>query len=381
MRLNTVVAFVMLTLMQAVSAAGQDRDEIVIGKLCRMHSEILDEDRDLEIYLPEYYSESKEAYPVLVVLDGGRFFQYCVSIVNMMSPNYMPGMIIVGLPNTDRTRDLYPLDSRQDEPGTGTQRFLGFMERELIPYIEKEYRALPYRILFGHSLAGLFTLYTLIEKPELFEVYIATSPSIRAPEDRGWLVKRLNTKPEGLLSGKYLYISAGGDETAALHSGVEEFDGFLDTVQGERFEHTFDIFTGEGHVPTKGFYQGLRSAFPHWIPELEFFLTGTLSDIKKHYGELTKKYRFPVAPPPTIISSLGQRMLQADRGSEAVEVYQYYLSVYPRSVFGYLELASAHRKMKDFDKAIEAIEKALKLEPEDKQALMMLKEMRELHPL
>lgn len=377
---NAAAVLLTLTMLQGISVAGQDFEDIVIGKRFQLNSDILGESRTIEIHLPDNYQDSEEAYPVLVVLDGGSLFQYCVGIVEMMSPYHLPRMIIVGLPNTDRNRDLYPPAKQEAGAEAGTQRFLRFVREELIPDIEKQYRALPYRILIGHSLAGLFTVYTLIEQPDLFTAYIATSPSLRAPGLMEMLLEKLRVSASGMLSGKYLYLSGGAEEPEAMRSAIEELDGALEARQGESLEHHFDIFHGEGHVPAKGFYQGLRRLFPTWIPNLDFFRNGSLDDLKQHYSTLSREYGFPVSPPPAIISSVGLRMLEEEKWQMAVEVYEYYVSLYPRSASGHLALAEAHLKADQTDKAIEAVKKALELEPDNERARRMLGELEALQP-
>ena len=135
----------------AFAAALQENDDITIGKRVKFRSEVLNEERTLEVYLPGGYAESGQKYPVLIALDGGWFFRYCVSLIDMMSPNYFPEMIIFGLPNTDRRRDLDPLHPQITPHETGTGNFQRFLKEELFPYIDKEYRTRPYRILAGHS--------------------------------------------------------------------------------------------------------------------------------------------------------------------------------------------------------------------------------------
>lgn len=112
-----------------------EQENIIIGKKTRMYSEILGEWRPLEIYLPDDYENSVEPYPVMLVLDGGWRFNYCVSLVDMMSPNYMPRMIIVGLPNTDRQRDLNPYKDGVPEAEDHTGKFIRFLGQELFVYL------------------------------------------------------------------------------------------------------------------------------------------------------------------------------------------------------------------------------------------------------
>jgi len=374
-RVKGLAAVVALTVLPGILAAPRDPEDIVVGQRLQIESKILGETRTIEVHLPDDYLETGQAYPVLVVLDGGAVFRYCVSLLDMLAPHFFPEMIVVGLPNTDRNRDLYPPDKEHAAEEGGSLRFLSFLEQELIPRIETQYRALPYRVLAGHSLAGLFTVYALIERPALFDGYIATSPSLRAPGRMELMLERLGRAPDGLLSGRYLYFSAGGEEPEVLQAAIRQLDGALAARQGKGFEHHYDIFSGEGHVPVKGFYQGLRGLFPTWMPSLDFFFNGTLEDIEQHYSRLSARYGFPVVAPPLIIRSVGDRFVEEEKWPEAVEVYRYYVSTYPRSAVGWVLLAEACTKAGDKSAATDAVKKALEIEPDNERARSMLKEL------
>ncbi len=105
----------------------------------------------------------------------------------------MSEVIIVGIPNTDRTRDLSP--SKPSNAGAtgapqfptagGADNFLKFIETELMPEIEKRYRVTPYKMLAGHSLGGLFAVHAMVTKPDLFNSYIAVSPATAVGQSTG----------------------------------------------------------------------------------------------------------------------------------------------------------------------------------------------------
>jgi len=94
-------------------------------------------------------------------------------------------MIIVGVNNTDRARDMTPTKPATafgDMPWRGgvggADKFLSFIADELLPTIDRNYRTRPYRVLVGHSLGGLFAVYALINRPEVFKGYVVISPSL-----------------------------------------------------------------------------------------------------------------------------------------------------------------------------------------------------------
>jgi predicted alpha/beta superfamily hydrolase len=240
--------------------------EISVGYVESFASEILGETRELEIRLPGGYDVGADSYPVFVVLDGGAWFRYLVSILDMISPNHLPEMIVVGLPNTNRRRDLDPADRSLGEVGDGARRFQRFLIEELLPHIDHQYRTAPYRILAGHSLAGLAVMYNMITNPEAFDARFASSPSV-VSGGRGELIRegveRLNA---GEMPSRFLLLSAGGMEPPELHEAVADLAQLLEERSDGGLRTEWRIYEGEGHFPIKGFYEGLRMLFGDWFP-------------------------------------------------------------------------------------------------------------------
>lgn len=338
--------------------------EIVIGKTEAFYSNILNEWRILEIYMPGGYERDEQKYPLLVILDGGDLFAYMVSFIEMMAPNDFPKMAVIAIRNTDRYRDLDVRKGLNDN----IKRFYRFLEEEFLPYAEKKYRTLPYRILAGHSLAGAFTLFTLFKNTGLFNNYIATSPSIGEPEVREMLSGVIQSVPVEGLKKRYLYITAGGEEPMELHQALQDIDKQFKARQFHQFKWDTSIFEKEGHVPIKGFYQGLRNVFANWAPPLKVLLNGSVEELKTHYNGLSKKYGFEVAPASTIIVTVGRQHMRKKRVKEAIKIFEYYITVYPKAVFGRFLLVQAYLDDGQIDKAKKTLKKVLTLSPGNKRA-------------
>src|SRR6266478_3558767 len=128
-----------------------------------VRSNVLGEDRTILVRTPPGYDANKLAYPVLYLTDGDAHIAHTASTVEFLARNgRMSEMIVVGITNTDRTRDLTPTkatgaNAAQFPTAGGADNFLKFIETEVIPEIEKRYRVQPYRVLAGHSFGGLFT--------------------------------------------------------------------------------------------------------------------------------------------------------------------------------------------------------------------------------
>lgn len=161
-------------------------ESINVGKRYEIESEVLSEKRKISVYLPQGYDENTEqTYPVLYLLDGDdtNFLGMSGTVQILNSPNLsrqIPKMIVVAIPNTNRSRDLTPtktdlifkgktLDEIPQSGGADT--FLNFIESELIPFIETKHRVTERRILVGMSFGGLFTANALLTKPHIFTDY------------------------------------------------------------------------------------------------------------------------------------------------------------------------------------------------------------------
>jgi predicted alpha/beta superfamily hydrolase len=180
--LGALMAFAPLT----ASATTRASEPVVIGEKFQIESKVLAETRTYVIHTPASYKIGKDAYPVLVLQDAENNFAYTSAAVNLLSGNgRIPAMIVVGINNTDRTRDMTPSKPATDFGGTpwtgsagGADKFLSFIADELLPTIDRNYRTRPYRVLIGHSLGGLFAVYALMNRPEVFKGYLIISPSL-----------------------------------------------------------------------------------------------------------------------------------------------------------------------------------------------------------
>ncbi len=372
-RFQILVAFAALVVIPQLLVAGTDDDSISIGHVETFQSKVLGEKRTLEIRLPEGFEDSDQSYPLVVVLDGGSMFRYTVACVEVLTPNFFPEMVIVGLPNTDRGRDLDPTENE----GKTTAKFMSFLESELVPYFQETYRAKGFRVLMGHSLAGLYTFHTMVSRPSLFDAAIATSPSITFPGSSEVINGDLERLDSSALSGRYLYLSAGGDEPEVLHQRVEDFKNRLSVLEADAFACEADVFEGEGHFPMKGFYQGLRRAFREWGPPTEWFFSGTLDELREHYRRAGERYKIDAIPPSDMMWSLRRRYERQGMADEYLAVTEYHVELYPDNVARYLVLADAYAERERLNDATATLERGLRIDPNADDLRKRLDELRE----
>ena len=159
-----------------------DKKELVIGQVDSLYSNILKEQREIWIHLPEDYDSTKK-YPVIYVLDTYQHFYVIVGMLKRLLPWRLPESIVVGIRNTDRERDLTPTNvpfhrARKSETSGGASHFMKFVDEELKPFINKKYSTENLNTIIGHSHGGLFVLYAYLYNKDSFDNYIAIDPSL-----------------------------------------------------------------------------------------------------------------------------------------------------------------------------------------------------------
>lgn len=228
-------------------------------------------DYDLYIQLPDGNAQNKKKkYPVLYVLDGQWDFKLLDSVYGgLLYDKFVPEMIIVGVtysgpsPNYDALRAMdYTPTSESRHPGSGDAlKFLSFLKRELLPFVEANYRADPSRrVLMGSSLGGLFTLYAMFTEPGLFRGYVSASPAVPYGD-------RFVFKQEAVYAGKRpdlparLFVSVGSVED--LTAPVKEFMQVVSSRGYKGLKLETRVIEGERHAGNKpeAFNRGLRFVF------------------------------------------------------------------------------------------------------------------------
>ncbi len=232
-----------------------------------------------------------EGWPLLVMTDGNATFPFAFASLVTQAPfptgtNVTWGVIAaIGYPSDEpydalrRAWDLGPPPVKSYPPYHeggppvrigGTGELLDFIEDEFFLKLGEMVRLDPARrSLFGHSFGGLFTLYALFERPNLFANWIAASPTIY------WEGSEIlnNEARRRKISGHkaFLHLSAGeyeGEKLAPFQYRNEDAQKRLESKKTERtvalaqamaerldgtdIQTEFELFPGQTHMSVLG---------------------------------------------------------------------------------------------------------------------------------
>ncbi|NIJ53838.1 alpha/beta hydrolase-fold protein [Dyadobacter arcticus] len=403
--------FLFLLLTTSYWAIAQDKSTISIGKIDSVYSKILGENRKVMVHVPTggdgLYAKTR--YPVVYLLDGDAHFSSVVGMIEQLSAvngnSLVPEMIVVAIPNTDRTRDLTPthvtvdlpfMDSTFSKNTGGGNNFLSFIEKELIPHIDSLYPTEPYKMLIGHSFGGLAVMNALINRPKLFNSYVCIDPSMwydhmnflkvnkKALSGQKFVGTSMylgiaNTMSEGMTLAKL------PKDTISNNSHIRsilELDKYAKTNPQNGLRYKSKYYPDDSHssVPLITEYDGLRFIFDFYdfkLTDKDFQDSTTVlgNRFVQHYANVSKQLGYKVIPPEAVINSMGYGAMQSKHLTKAESFFKMNIANYPGSWNVYDSFGDYFIAKKDKTNAIAQFEKALSIHdnPETKKKLEDLK--------
>lgn len=344
-----------------LSVLAQEQPQPVAGFINLRHSfksEIMGEDRTLLVHVPANYTQSDEKYPVVYMLDAGatQMAMMVGLLEQQANAGEIPPMILVGITNTNRNFDLTPTPMTFPKERGNGEKFMQFVEKEVVPMIEKGYRTQPFRIFAGHSFGGLTVVYSFVTRPDLFNAYIASSPALH------WDNRVVIRQAEDLFKQKREWnktmFMAIANEPGFL-GDANAFRDVLKKYNPKGFDYEFQEYKDETHGSSSliHYYAGLRMIFKGWLaPE-----NASFEDLESHYKGLTKQFGFKVLVPENKFAQTAAQFAQSQQFDEAINILQKDLESYPNSPGAYNALGIIYERIGNKKLAKENYEKSYKL--------------------
>ena len=385
---------------------------IIIGRVDSVTSVLLKEKRTLWVSVPASANDPAflpQRYPVVYLLDGDDWFTTTTGLLQKLSEfphSVCPEMIVVGIPNTDRTRDLTPSAPTADIEGIpaaglktagGGETFTAFLEKELIPYIDAHYPTTAHRTLIGHSFGGLLVLNTLVHHPRLFDNYVAIDPSMFWDQEK-LLQQAHEALAQPRFAGRALFVASANETGQDLIQVLQDPSvgavmtrsnwKLRDELARNRhngLRSAYKYYPADGHnsVPLLATYDAVHFLFsayafsPATINELSKSATTVQAAalLETHYRQVSAQAGYPVLPPEATVNNFAYYMLsQPGQAAQALALFQLNARSYPTSFNVHDSLGDYYQAQHQPAQAIAAYTKALQLReyPETRQKLTKL---------
>ena len=360
---------------------------IEIGYKYKLESKILNETRHINVYLPHSYNSTTHTqYPVIYLMDGDYNFHYITGLIDQLAviSERIPEMIVIGL--SDKGRDSYmsyctPYDKKNNPDGKSAL-FLEYLLKEVKPYVNSKYKTSDYDVLVGQSIAGLFTINTLIQNPKSFENYIAISPALwwndfKAEKDLETFFK----ENKGI--DKRLFLSIGNEKGMGVLGFQNKIDinTFSNTYYKKEplgLDYEFNIFKEENHnsVGLVSIKTALEKMFENFeLPDETLTKINTFEEYEGHLAEYQKRIGSGFQLPKRQFKYVLKSIYQKDKGSFD-KIEQLIIDNYQASLGDYYKYAgNLYLKDGDTAKAEKFLQKSCEESPNSIENIISLADM------
>lgn len=250
------IAAAVIALAFAVPAAAQtiEPTPILIGQSYALPSATYGGPREINVWVPPGYEQSGRTYPVLYLLDGGQAqdFHHISGLAQLGTiVGTTRDVIVVGVASVDRRNEL-ALPTQDAEliaryPTQGQSgRFRQFLADEVLPFVEARYRTNGETALMGESLAGLFVVETFLKEPQMFDAYVAVSPSLWW--DGGQLARQAGAHLRDHSNDPRTLILTLGDEGGEMQAAMDVLVGNLRNFAMPGVSWTYEPRPTESHA-------------------------------------------------------------------------------------------------------------------------------------
>jgi predicted alpha/beta superfamily hydrolase len=365
MRYLKKVFFIFTFLLLSFTLLAQTNEKVIIGDIIRLKSSILNEERVVNIYLPKSYYESTFEYPVLYLLDAEWDFHHTTGTIEFFSgTGKIPELIVVGIVNTNRSRDLTPeapndLESQKfwGEIG-GAKNFKLFLQKELIPYIDSNYRTVGYNLLRGQSFGGLFGLFDLFTSERIFNAYILSSPSVRWNENT--FFNSINQIDFHQYQKTKVYIG-DAEFDWSQHNGIKEFSTLWAKGVLDQNNFHYKLYKGEGHssLVFDATKDGLKFIYQNWNAPDSLLKSSNFEPLKKYYSKLSSEFGYAIKVPMNQVIRMANHQLRNKNYEAGIRIAKKNVEIYPNQPQTYWHVGDAYFLAGRKTEALPYFEKAL----------------------
>lgn len=220
-------------------------------------SEVYKSERTVSVFLPSSYKSADSTYTFAVAyLFDCQFTPYYDMVNSMMSYYEETGegipLIVIGIHTDNRWDEFVPVCGEQSaENPEAAAKLSQFLEDEVIPIVESQYRVQNFRIGVGHSLGGSYVLYEAFKEKSLFNAVIAVSPNLTMCQE-DLVQKGSDYFDQETNSPRFFYTSIGtiGNMENGFSKSLLRLDSLIETKTSTPNFWTCNVLEEHNHMTT-----------------------------------------------------------------------------------------------------------------------------------
>jgi len=374
------------------------RGQLPFGERIKLSSKFLNQDETFDVYLPKGFQQDSDTtqYPLIITMDGWALSQTVSGISShLMNTAALPNSVVVAL-HTDvwsmlprayvHSTDNWPAsppsklaNAFKNNAPNAAEPFWQFLEKELIPFVEENYRTNRFRTFVGMSPTAYMGLHTMLKGPDLFNAYILIAAidviGLGYTEEKDFSDEIVQAAKKGSLNNKFLYVASAEFES---RREPRHYDNAQKLAQGlsqytDRLSFKVENIDHFGHYPVAipAFTNALNMIFPRRdfqkFQEFDKTPGEVMPKIIEHYKGLSERYgvkinvQTDITRNPNSLRSIGYKLFKRKEYTQAEKVFRAWVNLSDKNPNGYFWLSRALASKGELQQAIINIEQAIKL--------------------
>ncbi len=329
-------------------------------------SEILNDTRDLSIYLPKGYNkDSISNFPLAIVLDGHKLFDLYVGASNYYAQlDHAPEQIVVGIDMKDSRNKDAGYDVNNGNLDNNSENFYRFIRDEMIPYIEATFKTSPFLTIVGESLTANYITHFLKEEYSIFNAYICLNPTLSNTinnQVESYRLQELSSEDNTF----YFYLSSNPFSNTKKKDKIKNFGKFIKSFEIDNFNVVFDELTNSPSS-SSSIGEGIFRAFAK-IFEIYSGITKTeynekvknlspseaISYLEIKYLDIEFLFGANIGIRKADVFAIEDIILDKEGGDYLDDFGKMILKLFPTSEMGHYYLGKYYESGKDFKRALQ----------------------------
>lgn len=353
-----VIGIILLSFFESVMG----QEEFARNLNLQFYSKILQENREVNIQLPDDYKATYYSYPVIFILDAEKNYTQVLERLNFMMDNhFIPKHIVIGVVNSDRMRDMTPEDSVLQKSifptKGGADHFISFLEDELIIELSKQYRLSTKRTIIGHNYSALLVTYAFIKRPDLFDRFLAFSPTLWWNNNA--IVKELEVLLEKQSSLRKHFFLSFGEEAKKMLLACKSFIKLMDEKRPADLKWSYEWMPDLTHydVYQRSLMNGMELMFKDYqYPSIHSFKEKGIALANSYQKSILLNYGRNEKLPYSLLESVCLELKDEKKYQKALSFLQFTLINYPQRGDAYFYAGEVFEELGNYNKAVKFYE-------------------------